>query len=98
MARIEVHIVTTVREPSGEIKAFTDPVMCFVEDDYDKDLVEERAIKLLDEHCAKFSRHYDIMYCTATVFIRGQSMLSLSNLNKNLPANVVPLHSPDRTP
>jgi hypothetical protein len=62
MARIEVHIVTTVREPSGELKAFTDPVMCFVEDDYDKDIVEERAISLLDNHCMKFSKIYDVMY------------------------------------
>jgi hypothetical protein len=98
MARIEVHIVTTVREPSGELKAFTDPVMCFVEDDYDKDIVEERAISLLDNHCMKFSKIYDVMYCTATVFIRGQSMMSLSHLNKELPDNIVPLHSPDRSP
>ena len=96
MARIEVHIVTTIREPSGEIRAFTDPVMCFVEDDYDKDMVEERAVNLLDEHCRKFSKFYDIMYCTANVFIRGQSMLSLSHLNQDLPNNIVPLHSPDR--
>lgn len=96
MSRFEMHVTTSVEGEQGGVVAMDDMIMCFVEDEMDREEVEATAKYVLAQHCKEASEDFEILYCTANIYIRDKAELSLSFIRKDIAPNVVPMHAPDR--
>jgi len=96
MSRFEMHVTTSVEGEQGGVVAMDDMIMCFVEDEMDREEIEATAKSVLSQHCKEVSEDFEILYCTANIYVQNRAELSLSFIRKDIASNVVPLHAPDR--
>lgn len=95
MSRFEMHMTTTVEGDSGGVISNDDLVMCFVEDELDRQEVEDTAKAVMASHCEFIAEFFEIIACAATIYVREKPELYLKLVRKDVEDNVVYLH-PDR--